>query len=77
MLLLPQLISLMVIGIMTKKHNTDVITMAEVPNFGFVSYVMGYTIDNGLHCDVLVKGIPIEDPSDVHCHGSYVSITPY
>ena len=49
-------------------------------NFGFVLYVLGYTIGNGLHCDILVKGIPIKEPLDVClqcCQWSYLSITSY
>ena len=45
----------MVIGTLTKKYNNDVL------------YVLGYTMDNRLHYDILVMGIPIEEPSDVYC----------
>ena len=58
----------MVIGIPTNKYNNDVIVTVEVSNFGFILYVLGYTMDNILHDDTPMMAIPIEEPTDV-CYG--------
>ena len=53
--------------LMRKYNNDDVATVVAVSNFGFVLYVLCYMMDNRLHYDILVLGIPIEEPSDVCC----------